>query len=149
MTGRYLRRLQLRETWRITRGFALKQAATDADLARELFFDGALPADTLARYVAHFAADSTCGLDLADFLRTLPSKAADGATGRASWLPGAPPLLVAGAECDAIVDAEATEETARLCGVEPRVLRGLPHDVMLAKGWESAADEVVEWCRAL
>ena len=80
MTGRYLRRLQLRETWRITRGFALKQAATDADLARELFFDGALPADTLARYVAHFAADSTCGLDLADFLRTLPSKAADGAT---------------------------------------------------------------------
>ena len=69
MTGRYLRRLQLRETWRITRGFALKQAATDADLARELFFDGALPADTLARYVAHFAADSTCGLDLADFLR--------------------------------------------------------------------------------
>ena len=50
MTGRYLRRLQLRETWRITRGFALKQAATDADLVRELFFDGALPADTLARY---------------------------------------------------------------------------------------------------
>ena len=43
MTARYLRRLQLRETWRITRGFALKQAATDADLARELFFDGALP----------------------------------------------------------------------------------------------------------
>ena len=42
MTARYLRRLQLRETWRITRGFALKQAATDADLARELFFDGAL-----------------------------------------------------------------------------------------------------------
>ena len=57
--------------------------------------------------------------------------------------------LVAGAECDAIVDAEATEETARFCGVEPRVLRGLPHDVMLAKGWESAADEVAEWCRAL
>ena len=43
----------------------------------------------------------------------------------------------------------ATEETARFCGVEPRVLRGLPHDVMLATGWESAADEVVEWCRAL
>ena len=43
MTARYLRRLQLRETWRITRGFALKQAATDADLARELFFDGAAP----------------------------------------------------------------------------------------------------------
>ena len=43
----------------------------------------------------------------------------------------------------------ATEETARFCGVEPRVLRGLPHDVMLATGWESAADEVVEWCRSL
>jgi|TARA_B110001469_G_C9549031_1_gene272436 hypothetical protein len=52
MTGRYLRRLQLRETWRITRGFALKQAATDADLARELFFDGALPAAALALSLA-------------------------------------------------------------------------------------------------
>ena len=52
MTGRYLRRLQLRETWRITRGFALKQAATDADLARELFFDGALPAAALALTLA-------------------------------------------------------------------------------------------------
>ena len=52
MTGRYLRRLQLRETWRITRGFALKQAATDADLARKLFFDGALPAAALALTLA-------------------------------------------------------------------------------------------------
>jgi hypothetical protein len=31
-----------------------------------------------------------CSLDLGDFLRTLPSQAADGATGRASWQPGAP-----------------------------------------------------------
>ena len=60
MTARYLRRLQLRETWRITRGFALKQAATDADLARGLFFDGALPDAALERYLERFAADSTC-----------------------------------------------------------------------------------------
>ena len=149
MTGRYLRRMQLRQTWRITRGFALKAAATDAALARELFFDEAMPADALARYVGHFAADSTTSLDLGHFLKTLPSKAADGATGRAAWLPGAPPLLVAGAERDAIVDGEGVEETAHFCGVEPRVLRGLAHDVMLASGWQSAADEVIEWYRAL
>ena len=62
---------------------------------------------------------------------------------------GAPPLLVAGAERDAIVDGEGVEETALFCGVEPRVLRGLAHDVMLASGWQSAADEVIEWYRAL
>ena len=166
----------------------------------------------------------TRSLDLGDFLRTLPSQAADDATGRASWQPEAPPLLVAGAECDAIVDAEGTcsevkraplsrarraarqgpssapatpqgvpggsgrhgtprergpglwapsrglrcssqpppepptplpldppgvQETARFCGVEPLVLRGLPHDVMLATGWKRAADEVIEWYRTL
>ena len=43
----------------------------------------------------------------------------------------------------------APSQTAHFCGVEPRVLRGLAHDVMLASGWQSAADEVIEWYRAL
>ena len=45
-------------------------------------------------------------LDLGDFVRNLPSRATDDATGRASWQRDAPPLLVMGAECDAIVDLE-------------------------------------------
>ena len=49
MTARYLRNFKLRECWRITRGFALKAAATDGTLARELFFDDALPAAALER----------------------------------------------------------------------------------------------------
>ena len=146
MTGRYLRRMQLSETWRITRGFALKAAATDADLARELFFDDKLPDADLTRYLRNFAADSTCSLDLGEFVSSLPSKRADGASGRAEWLPRAPPALVLGAARDAIVDAEGVAESARFLGVEPRVL-DLPHDVMLADGWEAAADEVLGWYR--
>ena len=131
----------------LTRGFALKAAATDASLARELFFDDALSEDELARYVRRFAADSTCSLDLGEFVRSLPSKAAD-ASGRAAWLARAPPLVVVGAARDAIVDAEGVAETARFLGTTPRVLDA-PHDLMLASGWQLAADELIEWHRSL
>ena len=46
-------------------------------------------------------------------------------------------------------DHLGVRETARFCGVEPRVMMGLPHDVMLATGWEPAADAVIEWYRTL
>ena len=86
-------------------------------------------------------------------LEPAASKGADSTACVTCWpppLPSPPPLpgFLRNEPWCCLLPA-ATEETARFCGVEPRVLRGLPHDVMLATGWESAADEVAEWCRTL
>lgn len=65
--------------------------------------------------------------------------------GRARWLTSAPPALVVGAEQDRVVDQEGVEETAAFLGTSARMLPGLPHDCMLAAGWEGAADEIITW----
>mgnify|MGYP002632279950 CR=1 FL=1 len=91
-----------------------------------------------------FAADSRVSLDVANFARNAPAKRTD-ASGRASWLPSAPPALVVGAASDFIVDGEGVEETAAFLGTAPVVLEGLPHDVMLCGEWEVAADTILSW----
>ena len=68
--------------------------------------------------------------------------------GRAQWLHRAPPTLVVGAERDAVVDLEGVQETAAFLGISAKVLEGLPHDCMLAAGWEGAADQIIEWVKA-
>lgn len=65
-------------------------------LARELFFDSALDADTLTRYKARLKADSVVGIDVKDFLAELPSLKADPATGQAPWVQAVPRRLVVG-----------------------------------------------------
>lgn len=145
MTFRFLRR-SLSQAWLITRGFALKTAAKSTADARALFFDDGTPDEQLAEYLPRFEADSRVGLDLGHFNKNLPSKAADG-DGRATWLRDAPPLLVLGAERDFVVDREGVEETARFLGVAAEFVP-LPHDVMLAEGWEAPAERLARWVKA-
>jgi len=145
MTTRFVLRSP-RRAWLVTRGFALKSAARSASDARALFFDEDLPAETVQRHLGRFAKDSQCGLDLGDFLRNLPATAA--VDGVAPWIGGAGPVLVVGAEQDAVVDIEAVQETAAFVGSSPAtVLSGLPHDVMLATEWRRAAEPIIEWLR--
>ncbi len=149
MTLRFIGR-SLRQAWLITRGFAMKTAASDPADARALFFDEKTADDELAAYMPRLAADSQVGLDLGDFNRNLPSRDAD-ERGEAAWLARAsPPLpvLVIGAERDAVVDAEGVKETAAFLGTEATVLAGLPHDVMLCRGWEVGADRIIDWMPA-
>ena len=103
--------------------------------------------DALATYLPKLQADSQCGLDVRYFTQNLPSESADAESGRASWLPGAPPVLVLGAERDAVVDREGVEETAAFLGVDA-VMLDLPHDVMLCEGWEAPADRVISFAKA-
>ena len=146
MVLRFLRR-SLRKSWLITKGFALKSAATSAADARALFFDERLADAELAGYMERFDADSRCPLDVGDFNATLPI--GDGKAGsRAAWLTRAPPArIVLGAEFDAVVDAEGIDEAAAFLGVPARTLPGMPHDVMLNPGWEAAAEPLVGWYR--
>ena len=47
--------------------------------------------------------------------------------------PGAPPAFVCGGSQDRIVDVPAVRELAAYCGVEPLVLEGHAHDLMLVR----------------
>lgn len=143
MVWRFLRRSPA-GALRITRGFALKSACRSVGDASSLFFSGSLPEREVRRHMARFAADSACGLDLPDFNRKLPDRG--GAP--PEWVRACPPVLVLGAERDAVVDGEAIAETARFYGASSALLPGLGHDVMLVPGWERAADAICEWVGA-
>lgn len=148
MTTRFLWR-SLKQTWLITRGFAMKTAAKSIDDARALFFDDRTSDDTLLTYLPKLEADSRCGLDLRHFNANLPSAQINTENGLASWIEDAPPLLVLGAEKDAVVDREGVEETARFLNVKAEFLDGMPHDVMLCEGWETAADRIIKFSQGM
>lgn len=148
MVGRFLRR-SLRQAWLITKGFAMKAAATDAVVCRDLFFDSATPTEEVARFLPKLEADAQVGLDVGHFTRNLPSKEAD-YDGVAFWVESPRvPALVLGALRDGVVDREGVEETARFLQAEPAEYFDLPHDVMLCNGHEQPADRIIEWVRNL
>lgn len=55
------------------------------------------------------------------------------------------PLLVMGGSRDRTATPTDVCRTARRYGAEPIVLEGLPHDLMLDRGWERAASYIAEW----
>lgn len=144
MIWRFLRRSPL-SALRITRGFALKSACSSVEDASRLFFSAALPDDEVRRHMARFSVDSACSLDVPDFNRKLPARGARARGERPDWVRRCPPMLVLGAERDAVVDAEAIGEAAAFYGARSAVLPELGHDVMLVPGWERAADAICEW----
>ena len=148
MVGRFLRR-SLRQAWLITRGFAMKAAATDATVCRDLFFDEQTSPEDVAVYLPLLEADAQVGLDVGHFTRNLPSKEAD-YDGVAFWLEGSDTrMLVIGAERDGVVDREGVEETATFVGMQGQAeYFDLPHDVMLCKGWEAPCDRVIQFAKS-
>lgn len=150
MVGRFIRR-SLKQAWLITIGFAMKKAATDTQVCRDLFFDERTPLEEVASYLPRLEADSRVGLDVGHFVANLPSKQARD-DGVAKWLgtPARVPTLVLGAERDAVVDREGVEETATFLGVEGQAeFFDLPHDMMLCSGCEAPADRIIEWVKGL
>ena len=107
-----------------------KQAHWEGNPAvcRELFFDERTPLEEVASYLPRLEADSRCGINVRHFLDNLPSECADAQTGRASWLDGAPPVLVIGAARDAVVD---------------RVFAGFPAEALYADPENAAYDALL------
>ena len=149
MVGRFLKR-SLKASWLITRGFAMKAAASDATVCRDLFFDESTPLPEVESYLPKLDADSKIGLDVGHFTRNLPSKEAD-YDGVAFWVESPKrPYLVLGAERDGVVDKEGVEETAVFLGCRGEAeFFDLPHDVMLCSGWERPADRIIDWVKGL
>ena len=55
------------------------------------------------------------------------------------------PILVIGGEKDFIVDIQGVHETATFLGVEPHILKDIPHDLMLCSQWKIPANFIAEW----
>ena len=160
MTLRFLRR-SLLQSYRITRGFAMKQCCRDIELCRTLFFDETVDDRTIQRYQSYFQRDSTITIDLLDLAQQLPSKCTHAQNGTATFITensDFPPCCIIGARRDYIVDTDAVLETARYFNCVdhnendgnaspiPRVTWiDSAHDVMLGGTWKNGATTIVQW----
>ena len=150
MTLRYLTR-SLRDSWKITAGFAMKKCIDDPGLCRLLFFatkedpTGGISDEDISRYQFYFDRDTAATIDLGDLAKRLPS-ASSRKNGKAPFITTSSQLssLVVGATDDFIVDKEGVEEMSRYFGVGP-VIVDSPHDVMLGPKWRNGAETLLQW----
>ena len=159
MTLRYLFR-SLRDSYKITVGFAMKKAIVDKDLCRELFFGGnevesGVSDVELERYQGYFERDTVATIDLKDLAGKLPSKLAGKESGKAQFSDKLKLLpfksFVMGATDDFIVDKEGIVETGRYLGLDEMDVKIVcsPHDVMLGKKWRNGANAILEWIEGM
>jgi len=55
------------------------------------------------------------------------------------------PILVLGAENDALIAPDKIEKTARAFNADLKIFPGMAHDMMLERGWKKVADFIFEW----
>jgi len=109
--------------------------AVDLDVARRAVFSDRLPEADLARYARCMQPESQRAI----------WEMSTSATPRPWRVRPCPPLLVLGAEHDALFSAAEVRATAGLWGAEYRILPGMAHAMMLEPGWEGVADTVMKW----
>jgi non-heme chloroperoxidase len=108
-----------------------------AEGLRQILFAQPVDDDTLIRYYRLMQPESQRAIwDMALF--DLPQR----------WRMKLPPLLVLGAEHDALIPASFVESTADYYGIQPEIFPGMGHGMMLEAGWETVAARVVEWLAA-
>jgi pimeloyl-ACP methyl ester carboxylesterase len=104
-------------------------------LVRESLFSADMPDDQVAFYHKRLISESfralvdELGLNL---VRTKRVKT---------------PLLVIGAENDAVIPPNLVRGTARRYGTEAVIFPGMAHDVMLEKDWRSVADRILQFLK--
>ena len=105
---------------------------------RPYYFSDDVDAAVLAEATRHFCVESPRALlDLSLRLHwQLPER-------------GATPLLVLGVEGDRICTPDDVHATARHHGVDPTMLPGLAHMMMLERRWEAPARALARWLESL
>ena len=104
------------------------------ELARAFFFSPSLPQDDVVRYQRQLQDDSyltfvdMLGLDLVRRKRVRPT-----------------PMLVLGAENDAVFSQEEIRRTGRGYGAQTEIIPGIAHDMMLDTRWEAVAERIAQW----
>ena len=55
------------------------------------------------------------------------------------------PVLILGAENDALVAPNKIEKTARAYNADYKIFSATAHDMMLEKNWQTVADFIIQW----
>jgi pimeloyl-ACP methyl ester carboxylesterase len=104
------------------------------ELARANFFSPSLPQDDVVRYQRQLGDDSyltfldMLALDLVRRKRVRPT-----------------PMLVLGAENDAMISQAEIRRTGRGYGAQTEIVPGIAHDMMLDTRWEAVAERIAQW----
>jgi len=107
------------------------------ELARDLLFSACTPDEQVNTYQQRLQDESYLAfLDMLA-LDLVKSKHVDRV-----------PMLVLGAEHDAVVTQRQIRRTAAVYGAEAEILPGLGHDVMLEPGWQAVAERIDGWLTA-
>jgi pimeloyl-ACP methyl ester carboxylesterase len=105
-------------------------------LAREAFFSADMPAETLNRYFARIQNESYCAGLEATFFK-LPQ------LGKIGPLP----MLVLGADNDALFSRDEVEATARAYKTQAEFFPNMAHAMMLEADWLKVAERILKWLR--
>jgi pimeloyl-ACP methyl ester carboxylesterase len=109
-------------------------SSASASALRDVLFAQPVDVETLKRYYRLMQPESQRALwDMALF--DLPHR----------WRMQLPPLLVLGAELDALIPASFAESTAAYYGTQAEIVAGMGHGMMLEAEWEKVAGRIVEW----
>ena len=101
---------------------------------RQALFSGPIALDRLSRYYGLMQPESPRVIwDMTFF--DLPQL----------WRIRMPPLLVLGAERDAMVPSQQVELSAQTYGTRAEIFPGMGHAMMLDVGWQKVADRIIGW----
>ncbi len=108
--------------------------ATDLSSVRRAVFSSRLPEVELLEYTRYLQPESQRALwDMT--VGALPRP----------WRMQTPPMLVVGAQEDALFSVAEVAQTARAYGADLHLQPGMGHAVMLEPGWHSLAEHVLAW----
>jgi len=115
----------------------LRHALNTPQAARENFYSASTPESDIERYTA-LLDEEYLGRQLFDFtMLSLPKPQRVTA-----------PLLVLGAESDAIFSQDEIRKTARAYGTEAEFFPNMGHNMMLEPGWQAVAERIDGWLTA-
>jgi pimeloyl-ACP methyl ester carboxylesterase len=135
--GAALRRIK-RYPWNTMRaaltGKSLRAVASTPQLCRESFFSAHTPGPQVLQYHARLQEESARAtwLDMMMLNLPRPKKVTT-------------PLLVVGAECDAMFTPSEERTTARAYRTEAEIFPDIGHDMMLEPGWAAVAERIHMW----
>jgi len=101
-------------------------------LAKKFLFSANADDKKVAEYVQHFGKESyRANLEMIYYLPN-PQKVKT-------------PLLVVGAENDALIAPKKIEKTARVFNADCKIFPNIAHDLMLERDWQTVADFMIVW----
>lgn len=106
-------------------------------LTRDAFFAADMPDAQVQAYFAHIQDESYLA-----FLGMLALNLPRPKRVRARQ---AGPVLVLGGSADRIFPPREVQQTARAYATTATIFPGMPHDLMLAAGWQDVADHILAW----